>query len=78
VKHLSPHMEMYLKTILSLEPSDASGVRVKEIAHALGVTKPSVSEALRLLTARGLVVHPSYGAVSLSARGRRGRSRPSV
>jgi len=71
VKHLSPNMEMYLKTILRLEPSDGSGVRVKEIAESLSVTKPSVSEALRSLTARGLVVHPAYGVVRLSARGRR-------
>ena len=70
-KHLSPNMEMYLKTILRLDPPDGSGVRAKEIAASLGVTRPSVSEALRSLTARGLVVHPSYGAVRLSARGRR-------
>lgn len=70
-KHLSPNMEMYLKTILRLDPPDGSGVRVKEIATSLGVTRPSVSEALRSLTARGLVVHPSYGSVRLSARGRR-------
>jgi Mn-dependent DtxR family transcriptional regulator len=64
-------MEMYLKTILRLDPPDGSGVRVTEIAESLGVTKPSVSEALRSLTARGLVVHPAYGVVRLSARGRR-------
>jgi DtxR family transcriptional regulator, Mn-dependent transcriptional regulator len=71
IKHLSPNMEMYLKTILRLDPPDGSGVRVKEIATSLGVTRPSVSEALRSLTARGLVVHPSYGTVRLSVRGRR-------
>lgn len=69
-KSLSPNMEMYLKTILRLGRSDEP-VRVKAIAEALGVTMPSVSEAMRSLKARGLVLHPSYGEVRLSARGRR-------
>lgn len=69
-KALSSNMEMYLKTIFRLG-ADGEPVRVKAIAESLGVTMPSVSEALRSLRARGLVVHPSYGAVQLSARGRR-------
>ncbi len=62
---------MYLKTILSLEPAGDGGVRVSEIAKSLHVTRPSVSEALRWLRTEGLVVHPAYGEVRLSARGRR-------
>ena len=68
--HLSANMEMYLKTIRRLSP-DGRPVRVKEIAEALGVTMPSVSGALRTLRARSLVVHPAYGTVRLSARGKR-------
>jgi DtxR family Mn-dependent transcriptional regulator len=65
-------MEMYLKTIYRLQPDNGGEpVRVKEIAQALGVTMPSVSGALRNLRDRGLVLHPSYGAVRLSAGGRR-------
>jgi DtxR family Mn-dependent transcriptional regulator len=67
---LTSSMEMYLKTILRLEHS-GSPVRVKAIADNLGVTMPSVSEALRSLTAKGLVVHTSYGEVGLSQDGRR-------
>ena len=63
-------MEMYLKTILQLG-EDNSPVRVKAIAESLGITMPSVSEALSTLKTRGLVLHPSYGEVKLSARGRR-------
>lgn len=66
---LSPNMEMYLKTILRLE-KDSSSVRVKAIADSLGVTMPSVSEALRNLKSRGLVDHSSYGEVKLSEEGR--------
>jgi DtxR family Mn-dependent transcriptional regulator len=67
---LSPNMEMYLKTILRLEQDNPS-VRVKAIADSLGVTMPSVSEALRNLKAKGLVEHTSYGEVGLSEDGRR-------
>jgi DtxR family Mn-dependent transcriptional regulator len=66
---LSPNMEMYLKTILQLERDDAP-VRVKSIADSLGVTMPSVSEAVRNLKSKGLVEHVSYGKVRLSAHGR--------
>lgn len=69
-KPLSSNMEMYLKTIFRLGV-DGEPVRVKAIADSLGVTMPSVSEALRSLKARGLVLHPSYGAVQLSSRGRK-------
>ena len=69
-KRLSSNMEMYLKTVLRLG-EDGTSVRVKAIAEALDVTMPSVSEALRSLKVRGLVLHPSYGEVKLSARGRR-------
>jgi len=67
---LSPNMEMYLKTILRLEKDEPS-VRVKAIADSLGVTMPSVSEALRSLKKKGLVEHSSYGEVGLSEDGRR-------
>ena len=63
-------MEMYLKTMLRLD-EDGQPVRVKTIAESLGITMPSVSEALHTLKSKGLVLHPSYGEVRLSARGRR-------
>jgi len=69
-KELSPNMEMYLKTILQLGAGN-NPVRVKAIAESMGVTMPSVSEALTSLKAKGLVLHASYGEVNLSARGRR-------
>ncbi|MDH3215630.1 MAG: metal-dependent transcriptional regulator [Candidatus Krumholzibacteria bacterium] len=69
-KKLSSNMEMYLKTILRLGQDDQP-VRVKAIAESLEITMPSVSEALRTLKSKGLVLHPSYGEVKLSARGAR-------
>ncbi|MEW5702472.1 MAG: metal-dependent transcriptional regulator [Candidatus Zixiibacteriota bacterium] len=69
-RDLSSNMEMYLKTILRLDAQEDS-VRVKSIADALGVKMPSVSEAMKALQAGGLVRHPSYGSVQLTARGRK-------
>lgn len=69
-KKLSSNMEMYLKTVLRLG-RDHESVRVKDIAESLGITMPSVSEALRTLKTKGLVLHPSYGEVRLSAKGKR-------
>ncbi|RPI25073.1 MAG: metal-dependent transcriptional regulator [Acidobacteria bacterium] len=66
---LSPSMEMYLKTILSLE-KDGQPARVQAIASALDVKKPSVSGALHSLKQKGLVVQQSYGAVHLTEEGR--------
>lgn len=66
---LSPSMEMYLKTILSLE-TEGKPVRVQAIASVLGVTKPSVSGALHTLKQKGLVIQRSYGAVHLTSEGR--------
>ncbi|HEX9751070.1 MAG TPA: metal-dependent transcriptional regulator [candidate division Zixibacteria bacterium] len=72
-KHLSPNMEMYLKTILRLGV-DGEPVRVKAIAESLRVTMPSVSGALGSLKSKGLVLHDTYGAVRLSSRGYRAAS----
>ncbi len=72
---LSPKLEMYLKTIyqLSNAPDHApdGSVRVKDIANAMELTMPSVSEALKTLKSRGLVLHETYGGVRLSTQGRR-------
>jgi len=66
---LSPSLEMYLKTIASLE-DDAAGARVKAISETLGVRMPSVTEAILSLKEKGLVKHSAYGEVILSQKGR--------
>ncbi len=73
---LSPKLEMYLKTIHQLTESAGEGadprqVLVKDIARAMEVTMPSVSEAISTLKGRGLVLHEAYGAVRLTAKGAR-------
>lgn len=70
VKRLSETLEMYLKTILVLE-REYNPVRVNQIARARGVSAASVTEAIRSLQDKGLILHKAYKSVRLSAEGRR-------
>lgn len=67
--HLTPNMEMYLKTILEIDLA-GDEARVKMIADRLGVTMPSVSGAVDNLRRKGLVGHNPYGKVELTEEGR--------
>ena len=63
-------MEDYLEAIMLLE-RDHEEATVTSISHFLEVKKPSVTAALSRLSDNGLVEHQRYGAVSLTAPGRR-------
>lgn len=63
-------MEDYLEAILLLT-RESGAARVTSISDFLGVTKPSVSYALKKLAKRRLVVHEGYGDVSLTSAGRK-------
>jgi DtxR family transcriptional regulator, Mn-dependent transcriptional regulator len=67
---LSASLEDYLEAILRLE-RDLRVARVSEIAEQLGVSRPSVTGALKNLAARGLVSHPRYGHATLTDEGTR-------
>ena len=60
---------MYLKAIYYLSVSGAT--RPAEIAEALGVSRPSVSNALIKLANQGLLMHEPYGDVRLTVAGRK-------
>jgi DtxR family Mn-dependent transcriptional regulator len=65
---LSASLEDYLEAILNV--ADSSGVaRGKDIAAFLGVAKPSVTGALKLLVKKGLVNYKPYGEVTLTQSG---------
>jgi DtxR family Mn-dependent transcriptional regulator len=66
---LSSNMEDYLEAVLKLERSGRV-VRAKDIAAELGVSRPSVSGALRALSNAGLIRHERYGHVELTEAGR--------
>jgi len=61
--------ENYLETILQLEKKNQI-IRSVDIANALGVTKPSVSRAMRVLKRDGYIEQESYGDVTLTEKGR--------
>ncbi len=66
---LSSSLEDYLEAIFLLSWKDGE-VRVAEIAEALGFSRPSVSEALTHLEAKGLIEHEKYRGVRLTLEGR--------
>lgn len=63
-------MSRYLDVILRLDACSPNAVRVKDIAHELGLLKGSVSGALKNLKAQGLVDYRPYQPVRLTAAGR--------
>ncbi len=67
---LSASLEDYLEAILQLERASRVA-RVSEIAGHLGVSRPSVTGALKSLGARSLVAHVRYGHVTLTQEGTR-------
>jgi DtxR family Mn-dependent transcriptional regulator len=67
---LSASLEDYVEAILGLERVSRVA-RVSEIAERLSVSSPSVTGALKILTARGLVSHAPYGHVTLTEEGAR-------
>ena len=67
---LSPSSEDYLESIFLLEQKK-NVVRVKDISAAIGVSMPSVHQALSLLKGKKLVRHESYGYVELTQKGKK-------
>lgn len=66
---LTPAMEDYLKAVLVLHGQNGS-VRCVEVAEYLGVTKPSVSRAVKELSKTGHIRRTAHGALSLTEQGR--------
>ncbi len=67
---LSRSVEDYLKAIYRLA-QEASPVATSDIALALGLSAPSVSEMVKRLSEQGLLDHAPYRGVELTAQGRR-------
>jgi DtxR family Mn-dependent transcriptional regulator len=62
---LSASLEDYLEAIFNLA-GEAEAARSKEIAKVLGVSKASVTGALRVLKRKGLVNYKPYDTVTLT------------
>ncbi len=62
-------MEMYLETVYILESNHGHAHGV-DIAERLGVSKPSVTKAIKYLSAQGFVNKQKYGTITLTEKGR--------
>lgn len=67
----SSSVEDYLEAILVLSWESGASVRITDLSERLGVSKPSVSAAVRRLTEAGLASHERYGDVRLTRAGRK-------
>ena len=65
---ISEAAEDYLEAILVLS-KQGGGVRSVDIASMLGVSKPSVSHAMKLLREDGYIAMDRYGTVTLLEKG---------
>ena len=66
---LSKSSEDYLEAIYELAGAENKPVRSVDIADKLGVSRPSVNNALNILKKQQMVVQEPYGAISLTCQG---------
>ena len=66
---LTKSSEDYLEAIYELAGEKNTPVRSVDIAEKLGVSRPSVNNALNILKKEQMVVQEPYGAVSLTCQG---------
>lgn len=66
---MTQSQEDYLETV-SLLSEKTGEARVTKIANELGLSKPSVSFALKMLEEKNLIRHERYGSVILTEKGR--------
>ncbi len=67
-KKMSSSSEDYLEAVYLLD-RQKKAVRVSDISSRMGVTMPSVHQALSILKKRDLVKQESYGYVELTSEG---------
>ncbi|MFH0964072.1 MAG: metal-dependent transcriptional regulator [Planctomycetota bacterium] len=65
---LSPILENYLEVIADLSRERGSA-RAKDVAEAVGVAPPSVTEILKRLVRRGMIEHGRYERIRLTEDG---------
>ena len=68
-KELSSTLEDYLEAIFRLEKQKRAA-RVRDIAHQVGVSKSTVSAALKSLAAKNLIEYEPYELIVLTPEGR--------
>ncbi|MDR0525144.1 MAG: metal-dependent transcriptional regulator [Spirochaetaceae bacterium] len=66
---MTQSLEDYLETVSFLADECGGAVRLTDIASRLGVSKPSVFTALKILEGRGLLEHERYRTITLTEKG---------
>jgi len=69
LKDLSASLEDYLETIADIAGSSGE-IHAAEIASSMGVSRPSVTVALKALAGKGMINYRPYSKVSLTELGR--------
>ena len=69
IKYMTQSLEDYLETVSFLADEGGGDVRLTDIASRMGVSKPSVFTALKILEERGLLEHERYRTISLTEKG---------
>lgn len=65
---LTTSLEEYLKTIYVLK-KNGEKIQVTKIANKMGLTKPSVNRALKVLKTERLINYEAYGDIELTLKG---------
>ncbi len=68
-KGFTESIEDYLEEIYLDYIGSNTGVRITDLAQAMGVTKASATDAVKKMKDRGLVRHERYGRIYLSDAG---------
>jgi DtxR family transcriptional regulator, Mn-dependent transcriptional regulator len=66
---MNTNKEDYISEIYRLQSAHNRAAKVIELAHALDVSSPSVSEMIRRLEKQGLVTFEPFGGISLTTLG---------
>ncbi len=66
-QQLSAAAKDYLSTIYELD--SGNGVRSVDVANQLGVSKPSVNKAIRMLSQQGYLMQERYAQIQLTPQG---------
>lgn len=69
MSHMTRSLEDYLESIYNIEMKNGS-TRVTDLAEAMNVSKPSVNQALIVLSGMGLILYEKYEPVRLTEQGR--------
>lgn len=70
MKKMTPSLENYLETIFEFIEKKGEA-RVTDIASEIGISKPSVNQALITLSKMGLINYEKYAPLSLTEAGRK-------